>query len=474
MGNSLPLARKYRPLKFSDVLDQESLIKVLKNVIRQKKYSSPFMFSGFYGGGKTTLARIFARAILCKNLTEDCEPCNSCPSCLAFLNNEHVAYMEIDAASNSGVDSIRKLREDANLKVLGDFDRKVVVIDECHSISKQGNEALLKQLEESTSNQVYIFCTTAPENMAETVQSRCFELQLKSNSSTSISKRLEEICSLEKIIYQKEAIDLIASVCSPHVRDALKNLDFLSNYGEITLPLVQDHFNITTEQDTLKLIKHLKHDLTESLDILKKVLSKRSPTSIYESMIQNLLKVSKLQYGINEFRNKEYLLLAQEVSELYSTDIQKVLEELLKRNKYSDALTLESDIILLHQKVNNNFAKIEHVVERIVEKVVSTPNPNDTEVLKDKVTTKESVLVSEDKTQKANDPKVEEIDIEETSKILNRYKSYPDKLAMLMDKSKKSSSTNNSSTVELKHNTKDLKQNLSKQEIKKFLDSKRT
>lgn len=468
MGNNFALAQKYRPLKFADVLDQESLIKVLKNVIRQKKYSSPFMFSGPYGGGKTTLARIFARAILCKNLTDDCEPCNNCPSCLAFLENEHVAYLEIDAASNSGVDSIRKLREDANLKVLGDYDRKVVVIDECHSISKQGNEALLKQLEESTINQIYIFCTTAPENMIETVRSRCFELQIKNNSCESISNRMQQICDIEKLNYQKEALEVIASVCSPHVRDAIKNLDYLSNYGDITLPLVQEHFNLTTDLDILKLIKHLKNDLTESLNILKRVSSKRSVTSIYEGIIQNLLKVSKLQYGINEFKNKEYLSLSQEISQSYGNDVLNILEELLKRNRYSDSLTLESDVILLHQKLNTSFHRVEQIVERTVEKVVERSDS----------TAQPQVILTEEKqikeTTKVEETKIDEIDLDQTTKILNRYKSYPPNLAMLMDKSKKSSSTNNSQTVELKQNTKDLKQNLSKQEIKKFLDSKRT
>ena len=140
------LTQKYRPLLFKEVLDQENIIKVLKSIIKNKKYSSPFLFAGFFGGGKTTLARIFARAILCKNLTEDQEPCNKCESCKSFLDGTNIAYLEIDAASNSGVDSIRKLKEESNYKVLGDFDKKVIVIDESHSISRQGNEALLKQL----------------------------------------------------------------------------------------------------------------------------------------------------------------------------------------------------------------------------------------------------------------------------------------------------------------------------------------
>jgi len=174
----ISFAQKYRPLLFSEVLGQEPISIVLKNILKQKKFSSPFMFSGSFGSGKTTLARIFARAILCKNPTDSFEPCNICESCKSFLAGTHPAFKEIDAASNSGVDDIRKLKEESNIRVLGDYDKKVVIIDECHSISTKGNEALLKQLEENTSYQIYIFCTTAPEQMHDTVRSRCFEFKL--------------------------------------------------------------------------------------------------------------------------------------------------------------------------------------------------------------------------------------------------------------------------------------------------------
>ena len=463
MDYNVALAQKYRPITFSDVLDQEPIIKVLKNVVKQRKYFSPFMFSGDFGGGKTTLARIFARAILCKNLTLDGEPCNTCESCISFLENKHVAYTEIDAASNSGVDSIRKLREDAQLKVLGNYETKVVVIDECHSISKQGNEALLKQLEESTSNQIYILCTTSPESMLETVRSRCFELSLKKNTKESISKRIQYICEKESIKYQKEAVAIISAICSPHVRDAIKSLDFLSNYGEISLSSVQEYFNLDTDADVLSLIKFLKTDLNESLSLLQKILSKRNVLSTYEGLIENFIKISKIQYGINDFKNKDQYLMAQEISAHYTTGISEILEELLKRNRYSDALTLEADIILIHQKLNYGFNKVMVAVqpqEYIEKKEIK------------EATTQEIQEISKESTIEESSEKTLDA-IEETSKVLKRYKSYPDQLAMMMDKSKKSCSLKLNTSVELNKEIKDFKQNLSKQEIKNFLESKR-
>lgn len=486
------LTQKYRPINFKDVLDQDSIVTVLKNILKNKNYKIPIMFTGLYGGGKTTLARIFARAVLCENLTEEGEPCNQCESCVSFLNDSNLSYSEIDAASNSGVDKIRKLREDAHFKSLGRSDKKVVVIDECHSISSQGNEALLKQLEDNTGSQIYIFCTTAPEKMLSTVRSRCFEFNLKNITSESISSRLKEICSKEKILFEDTSIDIIASQSAPHVRDAIKNLDYLSNLGKITKDNVLDYFKINDKTNFLKIVYNIPHNLRESINLLKVCLTNNSATEVYEGLIQVTLDTIKLNYGINNFINNEQASLAQNILDLYKSNINKFLQEIIERNKYSDKLTLESDIILINSKLKNNFKDLGEEVSLKNYKIIETTSSSDQRIPEKQATTsdvKEDKVESTSESLKDNeanidnpdpfncpdlpeDPKNED-NLDNTSKVFKRYKAYPEQLAILMDKGKKSSSIKNDSTVELKQRVKDFKKNLDREEIRNFLENRR-
>lgn len=468
------LAQKYRPLTFKDVLDQDAIVTVLKNILKNKKFFSPFMFTGIYGGGKTTLARIFARAVMCSNLTEDFEPCNECPSCKSFLDGSNLAYTEIDAASNSGVDQIRKLRDQASVKVLGESSFKVTVIDECHSITTQGNEALLKQLEEGHENQIYIFCTTAPEKMLQTVRSRCFEFSLNKINPDSISQRLEEICHKESIEYDKSALNTISEICSPHVRDSIKNLDFLSNYGRVSDSVVFDHFNLDLNTKYLKILLNLKNNFTESLNIMKDILQKTNTTNIYEGLIESIIKIEKMILGINEFKNSDQENLAAKIYDLYQDKLSLILEELLKRNKYSDALVLESDLILLNKRISLGFNYSSNLRSELVKDSNIRDLPLNKKETNPEITTESKEI---ENTVKIEEPvmnlEIQEVELEKTSKILNRYKSYPETLALMMDKGKKSSSIKISPTVQLNQTVKDFKKNLDTDELKQYINTKR-
>jgi len=478
MGESFSLTQKYRPLTFSDVLDQEAIIIVLKNLLKNKKFSSPLMFTGIFGGGKTTLARIFARAVLCKNLTETYEPCNECSSCKAFLDDSNPAYTEIDAASNSGVDDMRKLREDANLKVLGDYDKKVVVIDECHSISAKGNDALLKQLEDNSSDQIYIFCTTAPEKMHKTVRSRCLEFRLNRNSKESIEGRLGYICEQENIPFEAKGLEIIAEMTTPHVRDALKTLDYLSNFGEITEEVASEHYKLVLENEYINLICLLKNNLQGSLKILEGIIMQESIPNIYEGLIRNIINVLKFKNGLDSFRVEDQKVMAEKINEDYGDDLSKVLEELLKRNKYVDQLTLESDIILLNKKLNTTFSEEAEVttvyveVPAKIERVVEVTNVVN-QVVAPETKAVEPVVEPIPEPVKVEAPKEEEPNLDEAAEVLKRYPTYSPKLAMMMAKSKqKNISSTDKATVELKEKAKDLKQSLPRSEIRDFIDSK--
>lgn len=473
---TVTLAQKYRPLVFKDVLGQDAIITVLSNILKDRNFASPFMFTGHYGGGKTTLARIFARAILCESLTSNFEPCNKCSSCISFLGDSNLAYTEIDAASNSGVDQIRKLRDEANFKVLGNSHHKVVVIDESHSISTQGNEALLKQLEDSSERQIYIFCTTSPEKMLETVRSRCFEFSLNKIHKNLITPRLEEICKTEKITYEIEALDTIADQCSPHVRDALKVLDYLSNFGRVTKNVVYDHFKLDSKIEYLKVVLNLKDNLLESLKLAKNLSLENDISKIYEGIIEAIINCQKLTLGLSLFKSEEQLSIAKEIIDKYKINLPRLLEELLKRNRYVDILLLESDLILLHSKLKTNFVNITSSEIQVVEyiQVQNAPIEFKQEYKIDVSPEPIPETIVEPIVEPISAHVIDEEPLEQTTKVLKRYPAYPHELALLMDKGKKSSSIKNSSTVELKQRVKDYKRGLDKDEIKNFLELKRT
>ena len=502
MKTGLSFDRKYRPKTFNEVLDQEDTVKVLKNIIINKKYASPLMFTGIFGGGKTTLARITARAILCENITDEGEPCNICPSCVSFNNESNLAYVEIDAASNSGVESIRRLREEANLKVLGNSDRKVVVIDECHSITKQGNEALLKQLEDNNTNQVYILCTTNPQAMLETVRSRCLEFPIQRNTKESITKRLEYVCKQEGLTYTKEALDIIASETSPHVRNALKSLDLLSNYGSITTEIVSKHFNLSLNTDILHLIIMLKEDLREALILSNKLSNLHDPSMIYEYLIKNILNTCKLQYGVNEFKNNSNTELANKILETLGKDqLIKLLDMVLKKKNNIDNITLESDIILLNRILSctdtNNEIQFAPTIPHTTPPTSSIrgssqlkdPHPqknnssNEEKVIETNQKLEESASTpmeddafdnNEDINLDENTITLENSELDETQKVTARYKAYPPQLAMLFEKSKKQSSMNSNKSVELNQGVRDFKHNLPYTDIRNYIKLKRT
>src|SRR3972149_551396 len=161
------LARKYRPQKFIDVVSQESIVKTIKNSIKHKKIAHAYLFSGTRGTGKTTLARLFAKALNCKNPTEDMEPCNNCPSCLEIATSRSLDVIEIDGASNRGIDDIRQINDTIGYTPSSNY--KIYIIDEVHMLTKEAFNALLKTLEEPPENIKFFFATTEPHKVLPTI-----------------------------------------------------------------------------------------------------------------------------------------------------------------------------------------------------------------------------------------------------------------------------------------------------------------
>ncbi len=214
----MSFSRKYRPQFFADVIGQDTTVRILKTSIAKGKPGHAYLFTGSRGIGKTTLARLFAKAVTCSNNT-DGEPCGKCEHCLLMQGNRSLDIMEIDAASNTGVDNIRELREMVKFPpALAPY--KIYIIDEAHMLSIGAWNALLKTLEEPPAHVIFIFATTNPRKVPGTIISRCQRFDLGRFSISAIRIKLEKIAKEEKIRIDEEALLLIASAAEGGMRDA--------------------------------------------------------------------------------------------------------------------------------------------------------------------------------------------------------------------------------------------------------------
>ena len=235
------LARKYRPQKFSDVIGQEHVTRTLKNAIEQDRIAHGYIFSGHRGIGKTTVARILAMSLNCRSVAKPVpEPCGICESCTEIRAGNAVDVIEIDAATNRGIDEIRELREAA--RYLPARDRyKIYILDEAHQITDAAFNALLKTLEEPPSHVVFMLATTQPEDIPQTIRSRCQHFSFRAVKFTDILGQLRELTRKEKIPADEDALALLAEAGDGSIRDALSILDqaIASTADHLTLDSVR-------------------------------------------------------------------------------------------------------------------------------------------------------------------------------------------------------------------------------------------
>lgn len=235
----LALYRKYRPVDFNSVYGQEHVVTILKNAIMSGKISHAYLFCGPRGTGKTTVAKIIARLVNCENLI-DGNPCGKCYNCINYMNSSDI--VEIDAASNNGVDEIRELKDKINL-VPSNAKYKIYIIDEVHMLTTQAFNALLKTLEEPPSHVIFVLATTEPHKIPLTISSRCQKFRFSKIEDSKIVNRLSEICKLEKIIIDEDALFEIARLSDGGMRDAINFLDQLIAYSSDNIS-IEDVYNV--------------------------------------------------------------------------------------------------------------------------------------------------------------------------------------------------------------------------------------
>jgi DNA polymerase III subunit gamma/tau len=235
------LARKYRPQKFSDVIGQEHVTRTLQNAIEQERIAHGYIFSGHRGIGKTTVARILAMALNCRSAAKPVtEPCGACDSCAEIRAGNSVDVIEIDAATNRGIDEIRELRDAARYRPARDRF-KIYILDEAHQITDAAFNALLKTLEEPPGHVIFMMATTQPEDIPQTIRSRCQHFSFRAVKFEDILQQLRDITAQEKIAADEDALALLAEAGDGSMRDALSILDqaIASTPGHLTLEAVR-------------------------------------------------------------------------------------------------------------------------------------------------------------------------------------------------------------------------------------------
>ena len=268
------LYRKWRSQTFDEVIGQQHVTQTLLNALRLNRVAHAYLFTGPRGTGKTSTARLLAKAVNCLAETVEARPCNHCSICMAVNEGRLLDLIEIDAASNTGVDDIRDLRDKVGFRP-GEARIKIYIIDEVHMLSKSAFNALLKTLEEPPEHVIFVLATTEPENIPPTITSRCQRFDFKRLKLADITGHLAHIVSQEGLQAEPAALEYIARQGAGSMRDAISLLDQLTAYsGEtITLELVRTILGAVTSQTVTELVEAwLKQDVATGLDIINRLM----------------------------------------------------------------------------------------------------------------------------------------------------------------------------------------------------------
>ena len=261
----LVLARKWRPSTFSEVIGQDHVVKTLQNSLMKERSSHAYLFTGPRGIGKTSIARILSKALNC-SAAPTAEPCNECESCVDISADRHLDVLEIDGASNRGIDEIRALREKVGY-ASSRGGKKIYIIDEVHQITRDAFNALLKTLEEPPPNVVFIFATTEPQKVPDTIDSRCQRFDFRRVAFEKVIDQLRKVAEAEKIKIEDAALYHIARKADGSIRDSQSILDQMISYAEeeITVRDTEEVLGIVPQEILIELMRIIKESRTGSV-----------------------------------------------------------------------------------------------------------------------------------------------------------------------------------------------------------------
>lgn len=381
------LYRRYRPTNFDEVVGQKYIIQTIKNSIKNEKIGHAYIFSGPRGIGKTTIARIIAKAVNCPNVKE-ANPCNNCVACKSINEGSSIDVIEIDAASNNGVEEMRNLLEKVNF-LPGSFKYKIYIIDEVHMLSISAFNALLKTLEEPPMHVIFILATTEPHKVPATILSRCQRFDFKPLCTTEIKAQLEKVKELENININDEALEVIAEAAEGGMRDALSILDQVSAYGneEITAEDINNITGRVSTNDILRLLKLISDvKVSDALDAANDILNKgKEVNTLIQAMLsmcRDIILYQNARQNISNkvvFQNESFVEVANAIKKGKLFKYVDVLNDIQNKIKYTNSpkIYLEVGIVkMISSETNTQTVQISEDIDlsEVYDKIYALEN----------------------------------------------------------------------------------------------------
>jgi DNA polymerase-3 subunit gamma/tau len=378
------VARRYRPTRFEEVVGQDHVVQALRNAIRLGKVTHAYLFSGTRGVGKTSVARIFAKCLNCQRGPTE-EPCQVCDICQAIAVGQDVDVIEIDGASNNGVEAVRELRQNASLRP-SRARYKIYYIDEVHMLSTGAFNALLKTLEEPPPHVKFFFATTEPQKIPITVLSRCQRYDFAAISPERLVESLAAICAREQVECEREALQMVARRAGGSLRDAQSLLEQLLAAGDrkLTADLVHQQLGIASDDRVLELIEALAaHDAAAALTVLDRAASSGvQPADMLSSLLEFFRDLVVVAAGANVDLLAAPPSLRPRLSELVAhwqldrvLAAQQILAECRLRLRGSPHARILVELALVRVARLENFSTLEDLVAQLRSLERSGPMP---------------------------------------------------------------------------------------------------